>query len=297
MSGEGGPDAAVRDDIDLFGWPEQILGCRHMPLGEVRAGVVVCLPTALDSAVDDGRTARLGRRLARAGIAVQRYHHRGSPESDGDPRAITLASLVADAHRAGDLLYERTGVDRVGYLGVRLGALVAARVAREHPGVPIALWEPVVDPRDAVEQAAATRAALRAAAGVVVAEAPGATATAADASDEEAAAAFLPPLDLFDTQLCADLMYGGAVGSLAVELGDGPGPVLVVQTAEGPVRTGYRALADECRARRRAVEVVRRPCDGSRDGMVVPAGPVEGLVEATASWLETHLLPVPHGGQ
>jgi hypothetical protein len=88
-------------------------------------------------------------------------------------------------------------------------------------------------------------------------------------------------------------MYGGAVGSLSIELGDGPGPVLVVQTTEGPVRSDYRGLADECRARSRAIEVVRRPCDGRRDGIVVPAGPGEGLVEATASWFEAHLLAPP----
>jgi hypothetical protein len=292
VTGPGRPEAAVRDDVDLFGWPEQTLGCRHMPVGEVRAGVVVCLPTALESAVDDGRSARLGRRLARAGIAVQRYHHRGAPESDGDPRSITFASLVADAHRAGDLLYERTGVERVGYLGVRLGALVAARAARTHPGVPIALWEPVVDPRHAVEQAAAARAAVRAAAAAAVpAPSPdGAAPAPADGAPGDDGVADLVPLDLFDTQLCADLMYGGAVGSLPIELGAGPGPVLVVQTSEGAVRPAYRAVGDECRAHGRAVEVVRRPCDASRHGIVVPGGPADGLVEATASWFETHLL-------
>jgi hypothetical protein len=100
--------------------------------------------------------------------------------------------------------------------------------------------------------------------------------------------------DLFDTQLCADLVFGGAVGTLPDELGDGPGPLLVVQTGDGTgVRPGYLALADECRARHRAVEVVRHPCDGWRRGTVVPVGPAENMIEATASWLTTHLLAAP----
>jgi hypothetical protein len=374
---EAAPPGGVRDDVDLFGWPEQTFGCRHMPDGDVLAGVVVCLPQWPDSVVDDGRAARLGRRLARAGVAVQRYHHRGSPASDGDPAAVSFASLVADAERAVDLLRERTGVERIGLVGARLGALVAARVARGHRGVPVALWEPVVDPRHAVEQAARARGGTSGAPGAgeawhtgapvppppaggddappgsapasagpsdrpVVPPAPGALPAWVGGADglvrqpvPEPDNLVLPPapppapagagevggsgdaggyghaggyddsgptgadrrfdrFDLFDTQLCADLVFGGAVGTLPDELGDGPGPLLVVQTGDGTgVRPGYLALADECRARHRAVEVVRHPCDGWRRGTVVPVGPAENMIEATASWLTTHLLAAP----
>ncbi len=362
---EAAPPGGVRDDVDLFGWPEQTLGCRHMPDGDVLAGVVVCLSLWPDSAVDDGRAARLGRRLARAGVAVQRYHHRGSPASDGDPTAVSFATLVADAERAVDLLRERTGVARIGLVGARLGALVAARVSRGHRGVPVALWEPVVDPRQAVEQAARARGGTAGAPGMggawatdapvppppagggdappgpgpssagpsdwpgvptgpgdlpawaggadglgrypvpqsgdhVLPPAPPGTPAGADAAGDGGGYGDAGPtgaerrFDLFDTQLCADLMYGGAVGTLPDELGDGPGPLLVVQTGDGTgVRPGYLALAEECRARHRAVEVVRHTCDGWRGGTVVPVGPAENMIDATASWLTTHLLPAP----
>jgi hypothetical protein len=324
-------DGNVRDEVDLFGWPEQLLGCRSVPAAGARAGVVVCLPAPLDAAVDDGRAARLGRRLARAGVAVQRFHYRGSSASDGDPRAVTFAALVADARRAAELLVERTGVERIGLVGARLGALVAARVAHDHPGVPVALWEPVVDPRHVVEQAAGgrsrTRAPVRGAghAGPVAPPAappppeplaPPAPPAVGDApvggaggvpevpgADGAVPAAPPPPvaerpLDLFDTQLCADLMHGGAVGPLADELGDRPGALLVVQTGEPTteadgLRPAYRALAEECRARRVPVDVACHPCDGWRDGALVPAGPADALVEATAAWLAARLLPGP----
>jgi alpha/beta superfamily hydrolase len=320
-------DGAVRDEVDLFGWPEQMLGCRHVPAAGARAGVVVCLPAPLDAAVDDGRAARLGRRLARAGVAVQRFHYRGSPASDGDPTAVTFAALVADARRAAGLLAERTGVERIGLLGARLGALVAARVAHDHRGLPVALWEPVVDPRHVVEQAAAARSRTRTpahsahrarplapAAPPVPPAAPaplgppapppiGDAVTGAPVVDEGRGEAAPPPvaerpLDLFDTQLCADLMHGGAVGPLAGELGDRPGALLVVQTGEPTtepdgLRPAYRALADECRARGMPVDMACHPCDGWREGAVVPAGPADALVEATAAWLAARLLPGP----
>jgi alpha/beta superfamily hydrolase len=334
VSGGGRHDGRVRDEVELFGWPQQALACRHTPAAGARAGVVVCLPAPFGGAVDGGRASRLGRRLARAGVAVQRFHYRGSPASDGDPAAITFAGLVDDARRAADLLARRTGVERIGLVGARLGALVAARVGRDHPGSPVALWEPVIDPRHVVEQAARARALagspVRAAApagsltpagqapapgpgapigsgssppagDIAVARAPGAPAVPA-VGDGHVEAAPPPvaarPLDLFDTQLCADLLHGGAVATLAEELGDQPGALLLVQTGEPTVepdglRPAYRALADGCRARGVPVDVACHPCDGWRDGAVVPAGSADALVEATAAWLAARLLPDP----
>jgi acetyl esterase/lipase len=325
-------DGAVRDEVDVFGWPEQMLGCRHMPTAGARAGVVVCLPAPLDAAVDDGRAARLGRRLARSGVAVQRFHYRGSPASDGDPTAVTFEALVADARRAAELLAERTGVERIGLVGARLGALVAARLGRDRPGAPMVLWEPVVDPRHLVEQAAGARARTRtpldavdhgrpAVAGgppvvpeplaplglpapppvgdTAVAGAPGVPGVDnGRGEDAPPPPVSERPLDLFDTQLCADLLHGGAVGLLGDELGDRPGALLVVQTSEPTteadgLRPAYRALADECRARGVPVDVACHPCDGWREGAVVPAGPADALVAATAAWLAARLLPGP----
>jgi alpha/beta superfamily hydrolase len=333
-TGGGRYDGGVRDEVELFGWPQQVLGCRHTPAAGARAGAVVCLPAPFGGAVDDGRASRLGRRLARAGVAVQRFHYRGSPVSDGDPAAITFAGLVDDARRAADLLARRTGVERIGLVGARLGALVAARVGREHPGSPVALWEPVVDPRHVVEQAASARsrasspvhsadhAGSLALAGLAPASGPGAPVgpgsrppagdnavpgapgapampTVGDGHGEAAPPPVAErPLDLFDTQLCADLLHGGAVGTLAEELGDRPGALLLAQTGEPTVepdglRPAYRALADECRARGMPVYVACHPCDGWRDGAVVPAGSADALVEATAAWLAARLLPDP----
>ncbi len=149
----------MREEIDLFGGPDLVFGCRHLPAEASGAGCWCASAPPSDGQVDDGRAARLGRRLAAAGVAVQRFHYRGAWPSDGDPRGVGFDDLVEDATRALDLLRDRTSVGRVAFVGARLGALVAARVARAEPGAPMALWAPAPDPRAALELAARARVA------------------------------------------------------------------------------------------------------------------------------------------
>ena len=259
-SDEGSDGTVVREEVEFFGWPEQMLGCRHGPAVGAAAGVLVCLGAPFGTTLDQGRAARLGRRLARSGVIVQRFQPRGSPPSDGDPTVVGFASLVDDADSALDLLRDRTGVERVGFVGVRLGALVAARLARRESNAPVALWEPVGDPLAMVAQAARARASTR-------------------------------PIDLFDTALCAELI-GGAVGDLVDELGERSGDLLVVQTGPGDALVpAYESLVERCRGNRVRVDACCHPCDAEREGTVVPGGPPDALVDTTASWLGTRLVP------
>lgn len=293
---------AVHEEIDLFGGPELVFGCRHEPATAAAAGVVVCLGAPFDGGVDDGRSARLGRRLAAAGIAVQRFRYRGAWPSDGDVGAHGFAGLVEDARRALDLLVDRTGVRQVAIVGARLGSLVAARLARDLPGAPLVLWAPVPHGRSALEQAARGRAARRAreapwgppgadplvepAAGW----APPARLGPAPADDPEPGPdATAPLVDLFDTPVAADLA-GPAIGRLEDELGPGPRAVLVVDTSDGDGADEREALVAGCRAGGLAVDVAKHPCDGELDGRAVPAASPDALVDDTASWLVARLL-------
>ena len=305
---------ALREEIDLFGGPDLVFGCRHLPGVVSGAGVLVCLGPPSDGLVDEGRAARLGRRLADAGVAVQRFHYRGSWPSDGDPRVVGFDDLVEDAMRALDLLRDRAGVRGVGFVGARLGALVAARVARGEPGAPVALWAPVPDPRAALEQAARSRVARQATAASRGggAEANGANGTGAtngsgpvprgadsggwspdDVSGGMTGEPAMPaapdeldgPVDLFDTRLAADLAGGSAVRSLADELGRGPRTLLVA----APTAGGRETIVAGCRARGLAVDVVAHTYDDERDGLPVPGAPADALVDETARWLAARL--------
>lgn len=149
----------ARVEVELFGGPELLLGCRHVPGEPPSAGVLICTSAPFGGPVDEGRAARLAARLAAAGVATQRFFHRGLPPSDGDATVLAFDDLVDDARRALDLLRDRCGIDRVGVVGARLGALVGARVARSSPDAPMALWQPATGPQQVLEHQAAVRGA------------------------------------------------------------------------------------------------------------------------------------------
>lgn len=294
---------AVHEEIDLFGGPELVFGCRHEPASAAVAGVVVCLGAPFDGGIDDGRSARLSRRLAAAGIAVQRFRYRGTWPSEGELGAHGFAGLVDDARRALDLLVGRTGVRRVAVVGARLGALVAARLARDVPGAPVVLWAPVADARSALEQAARARAVRRAHEATFGARAldpladpvddrsvPTRPAPAAEAETlGRAPDPSAPAVDLFDTPVAADLA-GPTVGRVEAEIGPGPRPLLVVDTSDGDGADDREVLVAGCRARGLAVDVVKHPCDGELDGRPVPAAAPDALVDDTVGWLVAQLL-------
>src|SRR5690606_24526796 len=276
------PGTAVHEQVEILGAAAHLLGCRHTPDGEPRAAVLVCTAPPLDHPVDAGRTARLGRHLARAGVAVQRF---GSLDPDAPPggaAAVGVDALVEDARGALELLRDRCPVERVGLLGVRLGALVAARLARALPAAPLALWQPATRPRAVLEEAARARAA-----------APGS-----------------PTLDVLGTRLGAELAEGALVGGLVDELGPEPRPPLAGGALVGgrvaglgPERRpllvawaaaeGAGAAAGDvarCRARGFPVEELTVPCDGDRAGRPVPVATPDELVERTTTWFARHLL-------
>lgn len=90
------------------------------------------------------------RALAGAGVIALRFDFRGSGDSAGDFRDMTVASELADARAAWRFLRRQPGVDRArcGLLGMSMGGLVAAHLLAAEPAARAAvLWCPVGDPR------------------------------------------------------------------------------------------------------------------------------------------------------
>jgi hypothetical protein len=276
------------DEVELFGGPEAIFGCRHVaaaapavPSGAVgavgdrtgvTAGVVVCSSVGPDAAASYGAEARLGRALAAAGVAVQRFHYRGTGASDGAPDELSFPAMVDDARAALARLRTCVRPGTVAFVGVRFGALVAARLASSVEGAPVALWSPVADARQVLEAAARARAAHHPVLDVWPSD-PGA----------------MPEPDLFDLPLGAELIDGAVVGSLPDELRSHTGEVLMVQTAAGPAATGRaRALVERCRSQGLRVESAAVPRHED-DGVATPSADAGPLVEHTASWLVARL--------
>jgi len=86
---------------------------------------------------------KASRLLAREGIASLRLDFRGSGDSEGDFRSMTLSGEIQDAKAALTFLRSQSQVnpDRLGVLGLIMGGYVAAAVAAQDPTLKaLVLW-------------------------------------------------------------------------------------------------------------------------------------------------------------
>jgi pimeloyl-ACP methyl ester carboxylesterase len=164
------------------------------------------------------------RAAAALGFPVLRYHARGHGDSAGTSADVTRETLVADARAAADEAKRRTGRTRVVWLGVRMGALVAALAGGPRSGrddtAGWILWEPVEKPAEFFRQQLRTLLFSQVAGG-----------HKPDATVDELLARLEVEgqLDVFGYTLQRSLVQSFADASLAAAL-DGVGvPVLLAQ--------------------------------------------------------------------
>jgi pimeloyl-ACP methyl ester carboxylesterase len=84
--------------------------------------------------------------LSEAGIHVLRFDYIGTGDSDGDSSDFGLSEATRDIEAAIEELKDAAAVTRVSLVGLRLGALLAARVASSSSShvERVVLWDPVV---------------------------------------------------------------------------------------------------------------------------------------------------------
>ncbi len=132
-------------------------GTRHA----ARIGLVFCSPFAEEQKQAYRVFVELARRLERQGFPSLRFDYRGTGDSEGAFTEFSLAGALRDIQAAAALLRERTGAERIGLIGLRLGASLACRIAdcrlpiadsegtRDAGGGTqpscLVLWQPIVD--------------------------------------------------------------------------------------------------------------------------------------------------------
>jgi alpha/beta superfamily hydrolase len=124
---------------------DRIYTYAYEPASRPRGAVLICPAIHAEFTRSYRREVLLARRLASEGFAVERFHYRGTGNSDGDGEDVRVETLRDDAVASLAHLQSWSGIDAPVLMGTRWGALVAASAAAGHPSAPLVLWEPLLD--------------------------------------------------------------------------------------------------------------------------------------------------------
>ena len=125
---------------------ERVVATLHLPAAAPAPGVVVCHGFTGHRIEAHFLFVKAARALCAAGLAVLRFDFRGSGESAGSFRDMTISGEIADALAALEFMRAEPAVDpeRIALLGLSLGGLVAACAAARDGGVSaLVLWSAV----------------------------------------------------------------------------------------------------------------------------------------------------------
>jgi hypothetical protein len=252
----------------------------HRPAGPAVAGVVVCPPLYADAVQNYRREVRLARELAMRGYAVQRFHYRCTGHSYGEGLDLTYDGLCDDANEALAHLIDSTGVDCVAFVGTRLGALVAARVAGPHAGAPLVVWEPTLEARQYF------REAFRAIRITSIRGPGGGRTTSAPAEQRLLEDGWV---DVVGHTVGRRLFETTRARTLDGELGEQPRPVLVVRLAFGETPQPLKDSIGQWTSRGFDVTVCHADSHEAWWFIDDDAAPTSSPVLPTVEWLEASL--------
>lgn len=125
---------------------QRMFASLHRGIGDAKEslGVVVC-PALADEHIACYRIVyRFAEFLAAAGVSVLRIDPPGHGDSEGLLADATPERVARVAAVGARFLRERTGVEQVGFLGIRLGCLGALEAAQNTPGDFCVGWAPVL---------------------------------------------------------------------------------------------------------------------------------------------------------
>jgi dienelactone hydrolase len=121
-------------DRPLFGW-------LHLP-EKATAGVVLCRPIGVEELSSHRAYRCLAEKLADHGMVALLFDYTGTGDSAGSTADVVgTRTWLADITTAIDCV-RQTGVSRIGLVGLRLGATLAANAATANDVDALVLWDP-----------------------------------------------------------------------------------------------------------------------------------------------------------
>jgi hypothetical protein len=270
-----------REEVGFAGKGDRVFTSLHLPPFEPLAGVLICSSICSDFMANYQREVELARALAARGIAAQRFHYRGTGNSEGDPAALSFDSLCEDAREMSEVLRGRVAQAPVGLIGTRWGALAAAEVSRGFPGSPLVFWEPTTDAAKYFREAGRAR---------LIRDAREGRSGAARSNDVGAEFESRGFMDLLGYSVYRPLYESAKGRTLPSVMDRRPHPLLIVQMARGKSGAGtYETLVAELAEAGYKAEVEQAELAESwwfHTDAVLRFRP---LIERTCEWLERRL--------
>ncbi len=272
---------------------DRVFSCLYLPASAARGCVLICSPMHAEFTRNYRREVLLARKLAADGFAVERFHYRGTGNSDGAGSEATFETMREDALASLDHLRTASGADRTFIVGTRWGAMVASSAAAMVPEASLVLWEPFLESARFFRDAFRTRMVAELKSGV-------ATPTKGDELIERLEAGEI--VDVVGHTIEPDL-YASSVGrTLVQELGPSPRAILVLQIGPSKsIRSDLAAQIDRWRAQGFDVDILA--IEGDEAWWLVDerthdegARPMTTqLIEATSAWIASRGATLPLG--
>ncbi len=137
----------VESSVEFESGGHRLRGIVHQgPEGQPEAGLVFVHPFAEEKKCSHRTFVEAARKAAEAGCASLRFDLRGCGDSEGCFEEAGLQAWRADLRAAVAFATQTLGWDRLGLVGLRLGATMAAELAEEALSLAfLVMWEPIVD--------------------------------------------------------------------------------------------------------------------------------------------------------
>ncbi|MBM3523064.1 MAG: hypothetical protein FJX57_08915 [Alphaproteobacteria bacterium] len=158
MADDDTADSATAEDlrpVHFESGSARLFGCLHMPVvaRPRNAAVVICNPLGAEYERAHRALRQLAGRLSGAGFATLRFDYAGTGDSSGDGDDMSPRSWESDIHAARDFVREQAGTTTTILVGMRLGALLAARHAvRRGDCAALVLWRPILSGGAMIEE-------------------------------------------------------------------------------------------------------------------------------------------------
>lgn len=117
-----------------------------------RTGIVFCAPFAEEKLWSHRVFVNFSRLLAKQGYYSLRFDYRGHGDSDCRFEDATIQTRIQDIQQAVSTIRKETPIERIGVLGLRLGATLSVLASEKGETDFLILWEPILEGEKYIQQ-------------------------------------------------------------------------------------------------------------------------------------------------